>query len=225
MGTQAVSIRVATCGLILQAAVCAAQEAPGSAYAMGGVAVPYQNGVTGEEPRTYVSAPGGTTTSWMFTGGVFLKRGMSVEGEVSRTGTMRAREPSRYNSTFNEARRDWFFAGNFRFHLRPGSHADVEPLAGALVTHHQAWSQTEYVLAGMPSQVKVFPKTSVDLPTTLGLNSGVDVRFGGRHVAVVPSFRFRWRFAVFGDNRNFGWYPDGFPRWTVSSGVSARIDF
>jgi hypothetical protein len=77
----------------------------------------------------------------------------------------------------------------------------------------------------MPSQLRVFPRTSVDLPTTLGVNSGVDVRFGGRHVAIVPSFRFRWRFAVFGDNRNFGWYPDGFPRWTVSSGVSARIDF
>jgi hypothetical protein len=215
-----------TAAVIDAATICGdAQEQPGSAYAMAGIAFPHQNGVTGEESQTYVTAPGGTTRSWTCGAGVFVRRRLSIEGEVSRTGMMRAREPSRYNTTFIEERRDGFFAGNVRFHLRPGSHADLEPVAGLLVTRHQGWSQSEYVLAGTPPQIRTTPRVSVGLPTSLGLNTGVDLRVGGRHIAVVPSLRLRWRFAIFGDNRNFSWYPNGFPHWTLSAAVAARIEF
>lgn len=213
------------CILVLPVQVAHGQERPGSGYVMGGVAVPYQKGITGEDYQTYVSAPGGTTWNWTFGGGVFAARWLSIEGEVSRTGMMKAREPSRYNMTFDEERRDWFFAGNFRFHLRPGSRADVEPVAGVLVTHHQGWSTATYNAWGIPPQPRTFPQTPVVLPTSLGLDSGVDLRLGGRHFALVPSFRFRWRFAVFGDNKSFSWYPAGFPHWTLSPAVVARVDF
>lgn len=216
---------VAAAAVVLGATVCAAQEQPGSAYVVGGVAVPHQQGATGEESETYVTAPGGTTRSWTFGAGVFLTRTLSVDGEISRTGMMTAREPSRYGMTFNEERRDWFFAGNFRFHLRPGSRADLEPVAGLVVTRHQGWSQTEYVSYTTPAQRTTSPRISVGLPRTLGLNAGADLRLGSRHVAVVPSFRVRWRFAVFGDNTNFGWYPGGFPHLTISPALAMRIDF
>jgi hypothetical protein len=203
-----------------------AQERPGSAYASGGIAFPYQKGAASDQFQTYDTAPGGSTRGWTFTGGVFLSRHVSVEGELAWTGMMRAREPSRYGMTFNEERRDWFFGGNLRFHVGRSIH-DLEPVAGLVVTHHQAWSQTEFssIGPGVSQPTTSSPRTSIPMPTTLGFAAGADARIGGRHVAVVPSFRLRGRFAVFGDNSNFSWYPGGFPHWTVSPAISVRVEY
>ena len=51
-------------------------------------------------------------------GGAFLYDFMSLEGELSMTGTAKAVEPSRYFMTFTEERRDLFVAASLRFHKR-----------------------------------------------------------------------------------------------------------
>ena len=59
--------------------------------------------------------------------------------------------------------------------------------------------------------------------TSGSVSAGVDLRLGGRHVAVVPSFRLRG--AVGQGEDVASRYPGGFPRWTIAGGACARIDF
>ena len=201
-----------------------AQQRPSSLYAMAGIAFPQQEGLTGEASQTYVTAPGGATEGWMVAAGVFVAHGLSLEGEVSSTGVMKAREPSRYGMTFNEERRDRFFAVNVRFHIASNGRVRLEPLVGLVMVRHERWSQTEYsrYWATPEQEVVVGPRVRQDLPTRAGLTAGIDLRVGGRRLAFMPSFRIR--FAGVGEEIVSA-YPGGFPRWTVSPGVSARVDF
>ncbi len=58
MGAKAVNIRTAAVlAVVIQPVVCSAQQNAGSAYAMGGVAVSHQEGVTGEESPTWTLSP------------------------------------------------------------------------------------------------------------------------------------------------------------------------
>jgi hypothetical protein len=221
--------RLLCLGLVGAAAALAsaraqAQERTGSSYVIAGSTFSRQEGVTGETSVTYVTAPGGTTSGWTVAAGVFVSRGLSLEGEVSSTGMMRAREPSRYGMTFNEERRDRFFGVNARFHVPLSGRVCLEPMAGFVVIRHERWSQTEYLQYWLtPQQTSIVgPRVREDLPTRTGLSAGADLRLGGEHLALVPSFRVR--VADLGEEIVSA-YPGGFPRWTISPGISARIRF
>jgi hypothetical protein len=85
----------------------------------------------------------------------------------------------------------------------------------------------------MPQQVLVRePKIQHRLDTTFGLTVGCDVRIGGRHVALLPSFRLSDTGVSHGipsqvsERREIAAiFPGGYPKWTVRSGVAVRVDF
>lgn len=220
--------------VLCSGATAFAQEHPGSMYAIGGIAVSHQDGPSGESPQTYVTAPGGSTQGWLVGGGVFVASAMSVEVELSSTGVMSARQPSRYGMTFNEERRDRFVSLAARFYLPQVAKFRIEPVVGMVVTHPEAWSQTEYYMDWLtPQQLLVQgPKQQHRLDTSFGLTFGCDVRIGGRHVALLPSFRMSDTGVSHGfyddssDHREIGAiYPGGYPKWTLRSGVAVRVDF
>jgi hypothetical protein len=205
-----------------------AQEEAGAFYLQGGVMFAHQDGVTGESPQTYVAAPGGTTTGWAVGAGVFAAPFLSIEGELSSTGLMTAREPSRYGITYNEERRDRFIGGNVRFHAPSASPVHLEPLVGLALIHHEGWSTTERMVSLPQPHVEIDQRRAHDLPNSVALTTGADLLIeGGRHFAVLPSFRWIIRLGT-GTNGDFeitGAYPDGFPRYTLSGGVLARVVF
>jgi hypothetical protein len=209
--------------LAASAAPAPAQERAGQVYLAAGVTFPWQEGVSGEVPsQTYVSAPGGVTVGWSFGAGVFLAPAVSVEFELSSTGVMSAREPSRYFMIFNEERRDRFIGGVVRFHLPVARGCDLEPVAGLLAVHGVQWSQVEYDSSGLPLPRPPEPRVQTDLPTRLAFSAGLDVRLGSRHVAVVPSFRV---YKAPANEDMLSHYPGGYPLWTVTPGVSLRLSF
>jgi len=202
-----------------------AQERPGSFYSTAGVTFSHQHGVSGETYQTYVAAPGGTSRGWIVAGGAFIGRGLSLEGEIESTGIMSAREPSRYGQTFNEDRRDVFFGANVRFHGPSGSPVHLEPLIGFTVVRREGWSQRESFKYWLTPQQElvVDARWPHDLPNGVGLTAGLDLRVGSRHLAFVP--RFRIRFASVGNDFVSAYPSTGLPKWTVSSGISGRVDF
>ena len=201
-----------------------AQEEAGAFYLQGGVMFPHQDGVTGESSQTYVAAPGGTTTGWAAGAGVFAAPYLSIEGELSSTGMMTAREPSRYFITYNEERRDRFFSGNVRFHVPPAFPVHLEPLVWLAFVDHQGWSTTERIVFFPQQHVEIDQRRAHDLPTSVALTTGADLLIGGRHFGVLPSFRWIIRLGS-GDFDITATYPGGFPRYTVSGGVLARVSF
>jgi hypothetical protein len=220
--------------LLCVGAAAFAQDRPGSIYAIGGIGLSHQAGPSGESPQTYVAAPGGTTRGWLIGGGVFVASAMSVEGELSSTGLMAARQPSRYGMTFNEERRDRFVSLAARFYLPHGAGFRIEPVVGMVVTRPEAWSQTEYYMYWMrPEQLLVKePRQQHRLDTNLGITFGCDVRLGGRRAALLPYFRMSdtgVSHFVYDDSsarREIGaMYPAGYPKWTLRSGVAVRVDF
>jgi hypothetical protein len=200
-----------------------AQEQANPVYVVAGVTFPWQDGVSGDAPsRTYVSAPGGATVGWLLGAGVFLAPAVSVEFELSSTGVMSAREPSRYSMIFNEERRDRFVGGAVRFHVPVRRCCDLEPVAGLLVVRTVKSSQIDYDSSSLPRPRPPEPRTQTNLPSRLAFTAGLDARFGGRRVAVVPSFRVH---KTGRDEDLLSYYPGGFPTWTVTPGVSLRLSF
>ena len=120
-----------------------AEERTGRGYVMGGATLPQQGGLTGEAYQTYLRAPGARTRGWLVGAGVLVNPTVSLELELSATGVMRAREPTRYDTTVNEERRDRCLALAVRFHLRPNLLVGVEPLLGIALVGTRAWSQAE----------------------------------------------------------------------------------
>jgi hypothetical protein len=201
-----------------------AQERPRSIYVQGGVAAVRQNGAADGASQLYITAPGGTTIGWAVAGGVFVAAHVSLEGEGSSTGMMSAAEPARYGLTYHEERRDRFLGAIVRFHTRPGRRVDIEPLAGVGVVRHERWSRTDTYRSWLTADqaLEVGTRIRYDPVMSAALIAGVDLRAGGRHVAFVPSFRVKaW---TRGDDIE-RYYPGGFPRWSVSAGVSLRADF
>jgi hypothetical protein len=182
---------------------------------------------------TYVTAPGGTTQSWLVGGGVFLADVMSIEGEWSTTGWMKSTQPSRYGMTFNEERRDQFFSVLARFSFPRGARFRVEPVAGLIVTKPEAWSQVDYFDFEVPARLRERgPRLQHQLDTTAGITFGCDARIGGRHVALLPYFRLSdtgvsgGRYDASSDHREIGAiYPGGYPKWTIRAGAALRVDF
>ena len=118
---------VAFIALALLPSIAAAQQ-PGPFYIVGGLIVPYQEGLTGEEITTYNSASGGWTIGMSAGAGVFITPRVGIEGEWARTGEMTSTQPSRYDMTFHDKRRDQFLAVTARFALSSGT-VRVEPVA------------------------------------------------------------------------------------------------
>ena len=204
-----------------------AQEESGGFYVFGGIAFPHQEGVSGEVPVTYVTAPGGTTTGWSVGAGVFAGSVLSIEAEVSSTGMMTAREPSRNFTTYNEERRDRFIGGNVRFHVGSRAAVHLEPVAGLCLIRHEGWVTTERVVFFPQERIEIDPRFEKDLPNSLGLTAGADLRIGRGRFTVMPSFRFIRQLAggTEGDFTLGSNYPGGYPLITLSGGVIARIDF
>jgi len=202
----------------------AAQERPGAVYAHGGVTIAHQNGAADGESQIYITAPGGTTAGWMAGGGVFVARHISIEGEWASSGTMTAREPSRYGLTYIEERRDRMLGVIVRFHTRPAGSADLEPVIGVAAVAHDRWSTTETSRPWLPAgqDVDVGPRIRYDTVTGAAFVCGADVRIGGSCLAVVPGFRAR---AVTRGEDLMAYYPGGFPRWSIGGGVAVRVVF
>jgi hypothetical protein len=215
-------------------AVCAAQPAAGTVYVEGGAIVARQSGAQGQQSVTYVTAPGGTTVGWAAGGGAYLVRGWSIHAELASTGTMTAREPSRYDMIFNEERRDRFLTVGLRFALPLTPSIALEPFAGVVLTFPQAFSQVEYAPAsGLPVRPPD-PRVTHRLDTAIGPAFGIDARIGAGRAAVVPSFR-----VLRSGTRNGRYddtptsptveiesiYPGGYPDWTVRMGAAVRLRF
>ena len=199
-----------------------AQEQAGSWYVMGGAAAVHQDGLSGESSQTYVGAPGGTSWGWWVAGGTFRSSRVSIEGEFAATGTMRATERSRYGYTYHEERRDFFLGANVRFHVGSLPSVHIEPVGGIGLVFHQSWGQDDQYRDWLSPPVVVrSPRQKHATRIDVGFSGGVDVRIGGRRVAVVPSFRVRWH----GWGEGLRWlYPGGYPTWTITGRVGVRID-
>ena len=163
--------------------------------------------------------------AWTFGGGVFVAPLASVELEVMGTGTFRSRQQPRSavgRITIDEHKRDRAFNLNLRLHLSRWRHVQFNPLGGVGFIQHWGWSQNIAV-----NHVPVVrPRQRRNLPTDVGVTLGFDVRVGGEHFAVVPSFRF-WRRG--GDIRSrdeqYQQYDSGPSQWMSSPGLVARINF
>jgi hypothetical protein len=213
-------------------AAASAQQAPGTVYAFGGLTWVHQDGPSGESPQTYVTAPGGGTVGWLAGAGVFVTRGISAEVELASSGTMVAREPSRYGITYNEERRDRFAAVVARIHLPRVGAVRIQPIAGLVLTMPGAWSQAERHRMWLPPEEALVkdPRQEHRLERKAGLTFGCDVQIGGGRMALVPTFRIAdtgvsHGYYGGGSIRNpiGAIYPGGYPRWTVKSGVAFRI--
>lgn len=211
-----------------------AEQAPGSAYAIGGIVAAHQEGPTGVSNQTYKTAPGGTTLGWLAGVGVFVTRGVSVEGTFATTGLMSAREPSRYGMTFNEERRDRMLLLAARFHLPQWGPVRVEPVLGMAVTWPEASSQTERIVNWTTPQERVVQEPRIEhrLDTGIGVGFGCDVRLGRGRVALLPMLRVAdtgvsgGTYDEGGNHVDIGpIYPGGYPRWTVMGGLAVRVDF
>jgi hypothetical protein len=210
-----------------------ARQTAGSVYAVGGVAAVTQSGPTGESPQTYVAAPGGTAAGWTIGGGVFLARQMSVEGEWATSGQMTAVEPSRYEMTFHEERRDRFFAFAARLYFPTGRSLRIEPIAGLVVTSVHATSQTDTRSIVLPQTVTHGPVVAHDLNRHTGLTTGCDFAIGRGRLKVLPSFRISQTgppssgsYGGYAPPRDIvAMYPGGYPRWTLRIGALLRADF
>jgi hypothetical protein len=224
---------LALAGVLVSASAPALAQSPGSLYVFAGAGAAHQPGPSGESPETYVTAPGGTTASWLVGGGVFLTRIVSVEGEWATTGWMTSTQPSRYGMTFHEERRDRFISLLARVSMPRGGSVRIEPVAGLVVTRPEARSQVDYDDLAAPVQPREHgPRVEHRLATTAGLTLGCDARIGGRRAALLPYFRFadtgvsHGRYDESSDSREIGAiYPGGYPTWTIRAGVALRVDF
>jgi hypothetical protein len=219
---------------VLAPRAAVAQEHAGSLYVFGGLGATHQSGPTGEVSVTYVTAPGGTTAGWLVGGGVSVAKSVSIDAELSSTGTMTAREPSRYGMTFNDERRDRFVTIGARLSFPPLAPVRIEPVIGLVLTFPHATSQVDtYTYWMTPQQVLVHePAVEHHLDIGIGPAFGCDARIGSRRIAFVPSFRvFRTRVSNGRyDDSSYrseigSIYPGGYPDWTIRAGGAVRIDF
>jgi hypothetical protein len=220
--------------LYVLSGVARAQPAPGTPYVFGGAAMVQQPGASGESPQTYVTAPGGRSAGWLVGGGIFVSRRVSIDAEIASTGWMRAREPSRYDITYNEERRDRLLSIGVRMQLPLGPIVRLEPVLGLTFVRPEAWSQSERREFFPPPQgaLVVEPRVRHGIRNTFGPSLGIDVRIGGEHAAVLPTFR--WAFTGLvgreGDEEDRtpsidSVFPGGYPDWTFRLGMALRIDF
>ena len=200
-----------------------AEPLPSRVYLVAGLSLPYQSGPHGEaEYHTFVAAPGGWTAGWLVGAGFVVSRRLALDIELSSTGTMSAREPTRYDRVENVERRDRFLTVGPRLFLRAGRTVRLEPSLGLVLAFSDAWFQTEYYATANPPQLLfIDAKRPADLPVRLGLAGGLDLRVGGPHFAVVPSLHV----IATAKSDTLSTFPGGFPTWTFRPGLAIRADF
>jgi hypothetical protein len=220
--------RYLTCALILsvRVAAAAAQDSPGAVYATAGVSFPRQAALQASSPPPF-AAPGGDTIGWLVGGGVVVAQHFSFEVELSRTGTMHARQEGRHNTSEVSSRRDWFVSFGLKTHLGRPSTFRVEPIAGlVLVGDEGTFSSFTGSYRGY------YPVDWVP-----GILFGVDFRIGGRRLAISPGLRFAFTGVPMGTQCVIGFSgaplcDDGaqrwqsyHPRWTQRPAVALRVNF
>ena len=185
----------------------------GDVYVTAGVVLPMQQGAT-DGPRASIAAPGGVAAGGMIGAGVYFSRLVSVEGQVSRTRLFEAEEFIQIlNYTSSERRRENLIETLVRVHLPTGRRLQAEPVAGLAISIPQTTYQ-------VTSSGAVQPKFDHHTPILVGISMGFDARLGNERLAIVPSFRVR---VTSGAPKEID--PRGFPRWTITPGVSARLGF
>jgi hypothetical protein len=217
---------VASVLTMLASAIASAQPSGSRYFLEGGLVVTHQNGASGTISETYVTAPGGATAGWTLGGGVMVGDHASVLVEWATTGWMKAVEPSRYFTTYHEARRDRFFTVAARSSFRIGGPVALEPLAGIVLTTEAATSQAEYTDPAVSRAPG--PRVVHDLNAGFGPVVGADLRIGATRLSVIPSFRFMRNRITRGrydttpaspDVEVGSIYPGGHPAWTVRAGA------
>lgn len=218
--------------VLVTATPALAQSGPVAGFVEGGVQLFYQSGPSGTVTETYVTAPGGNTIGWSLAGGIAVGRRASIVAEWATTGWMKAVEPSRYFTTYNEARRDRTLTAGVRYAVALGTRVALEPMAGVVLTMEQATSQAIYT---DPLALRApGPVVTHDLERGLGPVFGVDLACGGGRVAIVPTFRVLRRGISKGrydaDQNSpeveiASIYPGGYPEWSTRAGVLGRVRF
>lgn len=225
-------VLVAVSVTLLAPSMALAQAGGRIGFLEGGLVVSRQSGPSGTVSETYVTAPGGTTTGWSIGGGVDIAGHTGVVVEWSTTGWMKAEEPSRYFTTYDEARRDRTLIAGVRFVVRLGPAIALEPLAGVSFTMEDATSQavsTDPLALRAPA-----PLVTHALDVGVGPVIGVDCLIGSGRFAVVPTFRMN-RTGInqgrYDDTPNApvvdveSIYPGGYPKWALRVGAAARVRF
>jgi hypothetical protein len=192
--------------------------------------------------RPPFSAPGGDSIGWLAGASVRISRGLSVEGELSRTGTMASEQTGRGFVERSEGR-NWFVSGGLKGHVPVARVVTLEPVGGIVfvrgrVTFEDFRFQTTFP-GGQPV-TELVPSGSgyVELDWTPGVMFGLDVRIGGPRLAVVPGLRFAFTGIPNGSRCVIGFagdpicsgseqqFFDGFyPRWTQRPSVALAISF
>ena len=192
-------------------------------YVIAGVSAPYQDGPHGEAAyQTFVPAPGGWTAGWLVGGGLAVTQRVGLDVELSSTGMMRSRQPSRYDQVYNLERRDRFLTAGVRLFVPAGRRVRLEPSLGLALAWTDVWTETEYYATGNPPQLLfIDARRHSDLPVRFGVAGGLDLRVGGRHFAVVPSLRVM----AISTSDTSSTFPGGFPTWTFRPGLGIRADF
>lgn len=199
-----------------------AQASGQPAYVFGGLSLPWQEGATSDEYRTYLAAPGGWSAGFLLGGGVRLTRFLSIEGEWHRTGIMETTEPSRYEITYSAQRRDTTFAFGGRVHLALARGFALEPVGLIELVREESWlAQRHEPPYAPPSGSLTDHSPFVDSWGT-GVAGGVDLRAGSARVAFMPGVRLHrfWR-----DERAESTWPGGRSTWGLEISFAVRTDF
>ena len=232
---------IACCVLMRLASEARAQDDAG--YINAGVSFPHQAEPAPELTRPPFSAPGGSSVGWLVGAGVFVSPGLSIEGELSRTGAMASEQEGRGFVEKGE-RRDWFVSVGLKGHVKLGSALTVEPVGGIVfvrgdVTFEGFQFQTTR-LSGGQAVTELVPTGNgyVELDWHPGLMFGVDVRIGGQRLAVVPGVRFAFTGIPDGSTCVIGfrgdaicsesgkpYFPRFYPRWTQRPSVALAVNF
>jgi hypothetical protein len=206
--------------LLVASAWNTAQAQPSNehGFVYGGLLSSWQQGVTDDQPRTYLTAPGGWTAGLVVGGGLRVIRLLSVGGELRRTGLMEAVEPSRYFTTYQVQRRDTSVGAGVRMHIPLSASAGValEPVVLFDVVHERSW------LGSQVGESRSAPISSYVNSWGHGFAVGTDVRLGPRRNALMPGFRFqRMSRGIEAATRT---WPGGESNWAVSLTVAWRVE-
>ncbi|MGC4082550.1 MAG: hypothetical protein QM736_10680 [Vicinamibacterales bacterium] len=224
------TIRACLAALLL-AAAASAQGQDDSGSIEGGLGFAWQDGPSGTHATTYVTAPGGRTLGWVVGASARVAPRLSVAAELSSTGMMRATEPSRYFTTYEEERRDRVLSLVLRPSIPLRRWLAIEPSAGVAVTFAGAWSRA--VRTDPLALVAPDPRIQHRLDRGVGLALGVDARLGSGRLALVPA----WRLLGTGiDSGRYddtssdavdiaSIYPGGYPSRTLRMDVKVRWRF
>lgn len=218
------SVGVLTLAVVLALPALAGAQTPtegferrGAVYVAALAAVPWSQGLTEDGYQQNPLQPGGHSLGWAVLGGVFASPLVSVEFEVSRTGTVSRRQPSRYDITYMYDRRDTFFSSGVRFHTLRRRGVDLEPVVAFHIVREDQWQTTErrsYV-TGLLQRDGPYHNTQ---PARAGFSAGADLRLGGGRAAFVASFRLHRTFRGGFDEWDT-------KQWTLVPGAGMRVTF